>query len=385
MKEGRRPRDRNRDRNLTVTVGLDVGDEFTRICILDAEGAIVEEGRVATIHDSIRQRFAELPRSRIALEVGKHSPWIADLLEELGHEVFVANARKLRLIFQEPVKDDRLDAARLARAARFDPQLLAPIRHRSLDARADREILRARDAIVRVRTGLINHLRCVVKSFGSRLPTCDADSFHTQAAPHIPPDLQSSLAPLVDTIRDLTARMRGFDKKIEALARAKYPAALLLRSVTGVGPITSLAYVLTIEDPGRFKKSRDVGSYIGLTPRRDRSGESDRQLRITKAGDRMLRRLLVQCAHYILRCNAPDSDLRRWGLAYKEKGGKNASKRAVVALARKLAVLMHRLWTNREAYEPLHHAQRIAPRVPDSSSPPPDAPPEEPDSQPDPK
>ncbi len=340
------------------TVGLDVGDKYTHFCTLDADGEIVEEGKFRTGRETLRAKFESGASCRIAFEVGNHSAWMRDILLELGHEIYVANPRKLRLIYENPTKDDRVDARYLARIARLDPQLLSPITHRSVDVRVDREMLRAREQLIETRTKLINHIRGVVKSHGAKLRKCSSRSFHTQAATGIPKELWSLLSPLVDTIRDSSSRILDYDRGIESLAKTKYAETELLRGISGVGFLTSLAFVLTLEDPRRFKKSRDVGCYLGLTPRRDKSGDDDKQLRITKAGDVYLRKLLVQSGHYILGPFGTDSDLRRWGLAYLDKGGKNAKKRAVTAVARKLAVMMHRLWSNGEVYDPLWRSNR---------------------------
>jgi len=242
--------------------------------------------------------------------------------------------------------------------ARLDPSLLSPIHHRSPQAQADLSVLRSRDALVRSRTLLINHVRGIVKSFGDRLPSCSANYFAKKAVSDIPEPLQPALIPILDTIASLTQQIRTYDRLIEDLCKSKYPETKLLRNVSGVGPLTSLAFVLTLEDPLRFPKSRNVGPAIGLVPKRDQSGDRDPQLRITKTGNTFLRRLLVSSAQYILGPFGPDCDLRRWGLKLTERGGKNAKKRAVVAVARKLAVLLHHLWKNSEVYDPFYHTHK---------------------------
>jgi transposase len=153
----------------------------------------------------------------------------------------------------------------------------------------------------------------------------------------------------------LNDEIKVFDQRIEKLASEKYMHTKLLRQVPGVGPVTALAYVLTLETPLRFAKSRDVGPYLGLVPKQEDSGDSQPQLGISKAGDRMVRKLLVGSAQFILGPFGPDTDLRRFGMKLCERGGKNAKKRAAVAVARKLAVLLHRLWASGEVYEPLGH------------------------------
>jgi len=346
------------NKNSMYFVGLDLGDKYSYIAILDKEGELIEETRLPTTKTSFQLRFSMLPPCRVAMEVGTHSRWASHLLTELGHDVLVANARKLRAIYHNPRKDDRADAETLARLARLDPELLSPIYHRSPQAQADLAVLRSRDAIIRSRTLLINHIRGIVKSFGDRLPSCSANYFAKNVASDIPEPLQTALTPILESIASITQQIREFDSQIEQLCQDQYPETKLLRPVSGVGPITALAYILTLEDPKRFLKSRDVGPAIGLVPRRDQSGDRDPQLRITKTGDAYLRRLLVGSAQYILGPFGPDCDLRRWGLKLAERGGKNAKKRAVVSVARKLAVLLHCLWKTGEIYDPFYLARK---------------------------
>lgn len=338
-----------------LTIGIDVGDRASRLCALNAQGQVVEEGSVATTEAALRKRFANQPQARIAMEAGTHSAWMKRVLEALGHEVIVANARQLRLISHSSRKDDRADAETLARLARADVELLRPIRHRGQQAQQDLSRIRVRAALVEARTGLVNAARGLVKVFGHRLPSCDADQMNPQRLAGLPEGLRELLRPLLEQVEALTARIQASHQELEQLARQQYPETKLLRQVTGVGPLIALTYVLTIEDPWRFARSRDVGCYVGLRPRRSQSGESQPQLRITKEGDRYLRAMLVQGAHYILGWRGPDSDLRRWGQQLAARGGKNARKRAVVAVARKLAVLLHKLWTTGEVYEPLRN------------------------------
>lgn len=343
-----------------MTVGLDLGDKFSQICVLDEQGEVGEESRVRTTPEGLRRRFEQLPPCRIAMEVGTHSPWVERLLVELGHEVLVANPRKVRLIHQNESKDDRLDAEHLARLARVDPKLLHPIQHRDRQAQEDLAVLRGRQALVAARTQLVNHTRGAVKSLGARLKGCSTRSFHKQAPQQIPDGLRRALMPILEMIADLTRRIDRYDKQIEKIAEDRYPQTSLLRQVQGVGALTALWYVLVIGDPYRFSSSRRVGAYLGLRPRRRQSGDDDPELRITKTGDKELRRLLVTASHYILGPFGPDTDLRRWGEALAARGRKNAKKRAVVAVARKLAVLLHALLVNAEEYEPLRHSQAAA-------------------------
>jgi transposase len=342
-----------------TTAGVDLGDKYSYLCLIDTEsGEVIEEGRLRTTPQAFERRFASEQPLRVAIEAGTHSPWASRVLEGCGHEVLVANARKLRLIYSNKRKTDEVDAENLARLARVDPKLLYPLRHRGEESQAHIALIRSRDVLVSSRTQLVNHVRGAVKSFGARLPKCPARSFHKRAQEHIPEALLAALAPVLEQIGSLTERIRQYDRRLEAIAKEHYPETELLRQVEGVGPLTALTFVLTLEDPYRFERSRSVGAYLGLVPARDRSGERDPQKRISKEGDEMLRRLLVSGAHYILGPFGSDSDLRRHGQKIASRGGKNSKKRAVVAVARKLAVLLHSLWISGEVYEPLRNAHR---------------------------
>ena len=343
-------------RKVAVAVGLDVGDRMTQVYIVDANAEVLEEARIRTTPAAFQSRFSTMKPARIALEVGPHSPWIERLLLQFGHEVLVANARRLRMIADSDRKTDRTDAEWLARLALFDPRLLAPVQHRKEQMQADMAVLRARAVAVTARTKLVNHVRGCVKSFGVQLPRTTTHGFAKTVPSSIPQELRPALDPVLALIGQLTTKINSYEKRIEELCEQHYPVTELLREVTGVGPITALAYVLTIQDPTRFRSSRSVGCYLGLTCRKRQSGERDPELRITKAGDRFLRCLLVQAAHYILGPFGPDSDLQRWGLKLAARGRRNAKKRALVAVARKLAVLLHRLWATGMVYEPLRDA-----------------------------
>jgi transposase len=316
-----------------------------------------------TTPETFRRRFDSEQPLRIAIEAGTHSPWVSRVLEECSHEVLVANPRKTRLVYANKRKTDKLDAENLARLARVDAKLLYPLKHRGEDSQAHMAIIRSREALVGYRTQLVNNVRGAVKSFGHRLPKCPARSFHKKAAGHIPEALWSALGPILETIGSLTERIRDYERQLEAISKEHYPETDLLRQVEGIGVLTALTFVLTLEDPSRFAKSRSVGAYLGLVPATDQSGDRDPQKHISKEGDEMLRRLLVGSAHYILGPFGSDSDLRRHGQRISSRGGKNAKKRAAVAVARKLSVLLHRLWITGELYEPLYNAQRSAGRA----------------------
>jgi len=342
-----------------LTIGLDLGDRSSWYCVLDERGELQGEGKVSTTAKAMRGAFHGMPRSRIALETGTHSPWVSRLLSELGHEVIVAHARKVRLIGESRRKDDRRDARTLARLARIDPQLLSPVKHRSAQAQADLTVIRARAGLVRARTALVNTVRALAKSYGERLRSCNVRNMDPEKAEGLSPELQAALQPLLGTIESLSAGIREYNQRIEALAERSYPEVALLKQVKGVGTLIALTFLLTLEDPHRFRKSRDVGCYLGLQPGRRNSGQSEPQMHISKEGDPYLRTLLVQGAQHILGPFGADCDLRRWGLKLAERGGKSGKKRAIIATARKLAVLLHRLWISGDVYEPLHNSRQL--------------------------
>lgn len=343
----------------TTVVGLDLGGRRSHACVLDrARGDVVERFELPTTQAGVRERFALRARSLVVLEASGPSPWVSRLLTELGHVVHVANTTKLAMISKSRSKTDVHDAELLARLGRSELGLLGrSVLHRTETQQAHLELLKARDALVRTRTLLINHTRGVLKSLGCGVDACTAEAFHHRARPHVSGVVAEALHPLLEQIQAMTASVRAYDRKIEELGEQEYKATSHLRPVNGVGPLTSLAYVLVIADPARFRSSRRVGSYVGLAPASDQSGDCDPQLGITKAGNGFLRRLLVNSAQYILGPFGEDSALRRHGLALMARGGKNAKRRAVVAVARKLAVLLHRLWVTGEKYEPLRNAR----------------------------
>jgi len=352
-KKGERNRVRpNLDR---LTVGVDLGDQWSNYCILGLSGETLAEGKFRTRKQEVAEFFQNLATSRVVFEVGTHSAWVGEVIAGFGHEVLVANPRLMDGSKRRRRKNDRIDAEKLARLGRMDPKSLHPIQHRSTEVREDLLVLRAREALVESRTKLISAVRGLVKSMGARVSNCSSPSFSQKAAAEIPDEVRETLQPLLRLIATLSDEIKTFDRRIDKLAAEKYMHTQLLRQVVGVGPVTALGYVLTLETPLRFARSRDVGPYLGLVPRQEDSGDSQPQLGISKAGDRMVRKLLVGSAHYILGPFGPDTDLRRFGMRLCERGGKNAKKRAAVAVARKLAVLLHRLWMSGEVYEPLGH------------------------------
>lgn len=335
-------------------IGVDLGDRRSQVCVLDERGEVVDEDSIATTWSAFEDRFAGLARCRIVLETGTHSNWVHDVLVKHGHEVIVANARKVRAISANERKSDRLDARMLARLGRMDVQLLQPVHVRRSQIRLDLMSLRARAELVELRTALVNSIHGLAKSAGHRLAKRSSASLHKQP---LHPSLEEILRPLMDALEHMSRKISDYDQQLEAIARQRYPQCKLLQQVAGVGPVTALYFVLVIDDPKRFARPRDVGAYFGLVSRRDQSGSRDPELAISKAGDRMGRTLLVQCAHHILGRFGKDSDLRRFGQKLAARGGTRAKKRAVVATARKLAVVLLALLRSGEVYEPLKNCE----------------------------
>ena len=340
-------------------IGLDLADMNSDWVGLEESGRVGRRERVRTTESALREVFGAVERTRIVIEVGTHSAWVSRVLSSLGHEVIVANARRVALIHRNKRKNNRIDAEFLARLGRADTALLFPIQHRPAEAQADLAVLRSRDVLVGCRTKLINHVRGMSKTFGVRLPKCSAEAFVKRASGLIPTEVLPALNGVLEQIAMLTARIKAIGKMLTTMIE-RHPAVTILMRINGVGELTALGYALTIEDPHRIVSSRSAGAYFGLVPGSDDSGEKHEQRRITKEGDRFCRRLLVSAAQYILGPFGIDSDLRRHGLAIASRGGKNAKKRAVVAVARKLAVLMHRLWIRNEVYVPLYNSTRTS-------------------------
>lgn len=341
-----------------TTIGLDLGDRFTHGCTLGADAGVRARFRFPTTEEGLAKSFAGQSRARVVLEVGTHSPWMSRWLERRGHEVIVANPREVASIARTTRKNDAADAEQLARLGRSDPKLLHPIRHRGERVQRDRARLAARRSLVAMRASLVTQTRGLAKALGVRLPRSTTPGFVKRVREAALEELFPGMESLLRTIDGLCKEIRELDHQIAAVSKDQYPETALLRQVPGVGPITALTYVLTIEDPARFAKSRRVGSYLGLRPKQRDSGDRIRELSISKQGDRELRMLLVECAQWIL-ARGPDSALKRFGHRLADRGGRAAKKKAVVATARKLAVLLHHLWQTAEVYQAFPGEQAI--------------------------
>lgn len=338
-----------------LTIGVDLGDKRSQVCVLAGDGEILEEGSIATSSAGFEHRFRSMPHSRVVLETGTHANWVHDIVAQFGHEVIVANARKVRAISANERKSDTVDARMLARLGRMDVSLLEPVTVRPEQVRQDLTLLRARAALVGIRTSVVNSMRGLSKALGHRLPRCSAESLHKR---ELDASLRPALEPMLQVLELLTQKIHAYDKAVVELGRTRYPQTKLLQQVKGVGALSALYFVLVIGDSSRFEDARDVGVYFGLVPRRDQSGARDPELHIAKSGDRMGRTLMVQCSHHILGRFGQDSDLRRFGLKLAERGGKAAKRRAVVATARKLTVLLFVLLRTGEVYEPLRNSEK---------------------------
>ena len=328
--------------------GIDLHVKSSQVCVVNEAGQTTERAQIPTTEKSLARWFGGRGPMRICIEASGLSPWVARVLAEFGHEVIVANAQRVRLIAESTLKNDRVDAETLARLVRMDPKLLRPIVHRSEETQRLRGMLRVRRILVTNRTACMNTARGLLRSFGYRLPGGKAERLaRGLTTGTVPEELCALAAPLIATALELDERIGILDGEVVEAGRS-FPEVERLQQVPGIGPLVALAYVLCIEDPSRFRTSRDVASFLGLRPKMRESAERSRFGSITRAGDAEMRRLLVQAAHGCLR-SRQDCDLKRWA---EQLAGRVGKKKTVVALARKLAVLLHHLWVSEQAYQP---------------------------------
>ena len=341
-------------------IGMDMGDKNHKAVGLSEDGEAVCRDEVPCTPEGVRAYLRRHPGALLAIETGTHCRWVSGIGLELGHEVLVGNARKLRMIWDSSRKNDWNDAAMLARVARTDRSLLSPVR---LRGEGDQELMRlvkSRDLLVKSRTGIVNQIRGFCKSEGVRLPRCSAESFGRMEH-EVCASVRAVTKPLFAMLKELAKKIGVYDRMIaDGLKRMRGEDAALLDTIAGVGPVTAAAFLSAAGDVSTFGSARDAGPYFGLVPRQDQSGETDKQLRITKEGNEIVRRLLVTSANYIMGPFGKDSDLRRHGMRIAERGGKNARKRAKVAVARKLAVVMLAVLKSRAAYRPLTDVEAVA-------------------------
>ncbi len=329
-------------------LGIDVHSKYSEVCGISERGEVTVRRRIPTTETGLRRFFSSREVTQVTLESGPVTPWVYRLLCELGHDVVVVNPRRVRLIAESTLKTDGIDAEVLARLSRVDLNLLRPVYQRTPEAQELRTRLRVRASLVKTRTSLINAVRGTVRAQGYRVPSCPAKSFVARFASFtLEPSLAEAIEPLVTTIGELTDRINDLEQELVAESKSN-DLLVRLQTVPGVGPLVSLAYVGWMDTPARFTRSRDVGACLGLRPSLRSSGGREIRGRITREGDVEMRRLLVQAAHAALHCRK-DSALRRWGQALVERVGKS---KAIVALARKIAVLLHRLWVTGDSFRP---------------------------------
>lgn len=345
---------------LPRTIGFDLGSRSSSYCILREDGEIDREGSIPMSRARVERFLIEQPASRVVVEACGVSRWTAEIAGRLGHEVVIANPRRLALVTQSYRKSDRNDAYKLADLGQVRPRLLSPVH-----SRGDRSYLgqmhqRVRSQLVQIRTGLVNLVRGCARTSGYPLPRCSTRAFPKRCAEILPEELRTVLAPVLAELESVNEKIAECEKETERLGTEAFPDTQCLRQVAGVGPVLSLAFVCAVEDPARFEDSRSVGAYFGLAPRSRQSGTKSPQLRISKQGDPEVRRLLVSAATYILGPFGPDCDLRRYGERIRASGSQSAKAKARIAVARKLAVLLHRLWVTGEVYDPLRRANATA-------------------------
>jgi transposase len=339
------------------TIGLDLGSKKSVYCTLDGESQVVAEGSVPTRRGELSDFFRAQPLSRIVMEASGPCRWISALAASFGHEVIVGNPREIHLISKSYRKNDRNDAFKLADLGQVRPRLLHPVQLRCDRAHLGQVHQRARTQLVAMRTHLVNLVRGCARTSGHAMPACSTRVFRARCQELLPADLKQALAPVLDQLHSLNEAIARYDKETERLGEELFPATKALRQVAGVGPVLSLAFVCAIDDPSRFEDSRTVPDYFGLVPRSRQSGDYNPQLRISKRGDPEVRRLLVSAATYILGPFGPDTDLRRFGERIQKAHGQAGRAKARIAVARKLAVLLHRLWITGEVYKPLRNSE----------------------------
>ena len=340
-------------------IGIDIGDRTSELCVLSDTNVVLVRGAVPTDRATIRDMFQQLKPTTVVMETGTHSAWMDRDIRACGHRVLVASARRVAQVLKDKKKNDRRDAQQLALLAAFNEEFLGVVNHRSEQAQLSLGKLKVRDHLIRARTRACNTMRGLVKSHGYRLPKVEPQRMTALAAGALPAEIQELIEPLVKVVETLNGKIEEQDKELARLAQESYPQTKYVEQIHGVGLIVSLAFVLTIDEAERFERSRDVGNYLGLTPAQDQSGESNPELRITRDGDGLMRSLLVNAAQTVMRKNSPECDLKRHGEKLAGDGGKIARKKAVVAVARKLGVLMHKLLVSKAPYNPQHNLQQM--------------------------
>jgi transposase len=332
-------------------VGLDVSQKSTSICVIDAYGECVWEGVCASEPAEIARTVCERApdAETIGFETGPLAVWHWHALHDYGLPVVCLHARHAHAAIKMQInKTDRNDAYALAQIVRTGWYRAVEVK--SMDTHRIRLMLTARARVVSMRTTLYSQIRGLLKTFGIVLRPAKGGSFEQLVRQAISSDaqLQGVIGSLLTIWCSLTDELRIYDREVERAAR-NHEVCRLLMTTPGVGSLTALAFVTAIDNPCRFRRSIDVGAYLGLTPRRYQSGEVDRVGRISKCGDRMARSLLFEAAHILLTRIKTRSALQTWGQALSRRVG---PKKAKVAVARRLAVTLHRMWVDGAEFAP---------------------------------
>ena len=335
-----------------ITIGMDLGNRKHTVCALDQTGNVLWRKDVANTPEALKPFFEENAGATVAMETGLCCRWVSALAKSCGCDALVGNARKLAAIWQSKQKNDENDALLIAELARASRRLFHLVELRD-DARHEMvQVIELREVAVSQRTQAVNSVRGLCKAHGVFIPKCDASCFHKVAADAIPDGMAWKFKPMLRHLKEVAATIKRYDAMLEEYAQKHFKEEVeLLRTVPGVGPITSCAFVALIADPGRFGSARDAGAYFGLTPGQDKSGDKDAPKHITKTGSALMRHLLVTAANHILRASSPDTALKRHGERICARGGKVARRKAKTAVARKLAVVMLAMLKSGKAYD----------------------------------
>lgn len=328
-------------------VAIDVHDQYSQICVMNQDREVLVEAKVRTTRAALTEFFCNRARSRVIFETGPHALWIGELMTELGHEPVSCHPRRVRLIAESRNKNDRVDAEFLVRLSWSDLELIKPIQQRSRQTLEQRSVIRTRAALVETRKQLRTMLRGMVKPFGVRLPSSKVRALAAAAEAPLPAQVALSVDAILQTVGTIGEQIRRLDEQIEQTI-AVHPVATRLQTIPGVGPLVSAAFIYAIEDPARFA-ARDVGPYLGLTPpNRSSAGKKLRPKERARPGDPYVRALLVQAAWTLLNSRS-ESELAQWGRRLLERIG---PKKTAIAVARKLATVMHHLWLHSEDFCP---------------------------------
>ena len=335
-----------------ITIGMDLGNSKHTVCAIDVAGEVLWRNEVANTPEALKPFFEENAGATVAMETGLCCRWVSALAKSCGCDALVGNARKLAAIWQSKQKNDENDALLIAELARASRRLFHPVELRDDERHEMVQLIELREVAVSQRTQAVNSVRGLCKAHGVFIPKCDASCFHKVAADAIPDGMAWKFKPMLRHLKEVAATIKRYDAMLEEYAQKHFKEEVeLLRTVPGVGPITSCAFVALIADPGRFGSARDAGAYFGLTPGQDKSGDKDAPKHITKTGSALMRHLLVTAANHILRASSPDTALKRHGERICARGGKVARRKAKTAVARKLAVVMLAMLKSGKAYD----------------------------------